>query len=110
MPLGLSDRRYTEGMRPQAQGWYHDPYELHEDRYFSCGWPTKLVRDCGIEAYDLPPDLPLPEGDLIPVLPHGNATLTEPDPRRADKPAETADRSMARAIFDYFDTLPGGGL
>jgi hypothetical protein len=29
----------------KAQGWYRDPYLVHEDRYFSDGQPTKLVRD-----------------------------------------------------------------
>jgi hypothetical protein len=92
-------------MRPQAQGWYHDPYGIHQDRYFSCGWPTKLVRDGGIETYDLPPDVPLQEGDLIPVEPCGGATPADWDLRRADQPAETTDR-MGRAVFDYFDRLP----
>ena len=29
----------------KAQGWYRDPYLVHEDRYFSDGQPTKRVRD-----------------------------------------------------------------
>jgi hypothetical protein len=92
-------------MRPQAQGWYRDPFGIHEDRYFSCGWPTKLVRDSGIEAYDLPPDLPLPEGDLTPVPPSVNAAAAGPGAWRADTAAELAER-MGRALFDYFDQLP----
>lgn len=94
-------------MRPQAQGWYRDPFGTHEDRYFSCGWPTKLVRDCGIEAYDLPPDLPLPEGDLTPVPPSGKVMAARSDIQRADPPADLAER-MGRAVFDYFDKLSGG--
>jgi hypothetical protein len=31
----------------KAQGWCRDPYLVHEDRYFSDGQPTKLVRDGG---------------------------------------------------------------
>jgi hypothetical protein len=42
----------------KAQGWYADPYGVHEDRYFSDGQPTKLVRDAGIESYDPPPPRP----------------------------------------------------
>jgi hypothetical protein len=38
-----------------AQGWYQDPFGLHEARYFSAGRPTRLVRDSGIESYDDPP-------------------------------------------------------
>jgi hypothetical protein len=42
----------------KAQGWYRDPYLVHEDRYFSDGQPTKLVRDGDTEAYDPPPPGP----------------------------------------------------
>ncbi len=37
-------------------GWQSDPFNLHEQRYFSQGKPTKLVRDGGVESYDVPPD------------------------------------------------------
>ena len=37
------------------QGWYLDPFRLHEARYFSSGQPTRLVRDGGTESYDEPP-------------------------------------------------------
>ena len=37
------------------QGWSTDPFQLHEQRYFSAGRATKLVRDGTIEAYDEPP-------------------------------------------------------
>jgi hypothetical protein len=36
-------------------GWRADPYGQHEDRYFSQGQPTRLVRDGGRESYDDPP-------------------------------------------------------
>jgi hypothetical protein len=36
-------------------GWKSDPFGLHEQRYFSQGEPTKLVRDGGVESYDPPP-------------------------------------------------------
>jgi hypothetical protein len=39
-------------------GWQSDPFGLHEQRYFSQGQPTKLVRDGGVEAYDPPPNQP----------------------------------------------------
>lgn len=50
----------------QAQGWYRDPYSVHEDRYFSDGQPTKLVRDGGVDGYDPPPPGP-PEAELVAV-------------------------------------------
>jgi len=37
------------------QGWHPDPSGQHEQRYFSGGQPTKLVRDGLAEAYDEPP-------------------------------------------------------
>jgi hypothetical protein len=32
-----------------------DPFGVHEERYFSAGQPTKLVRDRDAESYDEPP-------------------------------------------------------
>jgi len=37
------------------QGWHADPFGRHEQRYFSAGRPTKLVRDGRAEAYEEPP-------------------------------------------------------
>ena len=50
----------------KAEGWYHDPYGIHSDRWFSDGQPTNLVRDEGTESRDEPPprEPPLP---LVPV-------------------------------------------
>jgi hypothetical protein len=41
-----------------VHGWHEDPYRLHEDRYFTRGQPTRLVRDGGVESYDEPPGAP----------------------------------------------------
>jgi hypothetical protein len=90
-----------KGVDVQAQGWYRDPYRVHQDRYFSAGWPTKLVRDHGQESYDLPPDRPPPDDDLVPVPPK---PMLRPDPASGE-PADDADRVL-RAVFDYFDQLP----
>jgi hypothetical protein len=43
-------------------------YAIHDHRYFSAELPTKLVRDGGHEPYDPPPDVPLPDGELVPVV------------------------------------------
>jgi hypothetical protein len=37
------------------EGWFLDPFGAHEQRWFSAGSPTKLVRDRGVESYDPPP-------------------------------------------------------
>ena len=69
-------------MLMQAEGWYRNPYGRHEDRWFSGGRPTSLVRDQDTESTDEPPpgDPPLP---LTPVpereLPDGE------DLERADE-------------------------
>ena len=49
-----------------AQGWYLDPFRLHDDRWFSGGRPTNLVRDAGVESYEDPPE-GLPPGPLVPA-------------------------------------------
>ncbi len=38
-------------------GWQPDPYAVHEQRYFTRGEPTRLVKDDGRESYD---DVPSP--------------------------------------------------
>jgi hypothetical protein len=43
-----------------AEGWYRDPYGIHQDRWFSAGTPTSLVRDQGTEGHDDPPGYPPP--------------------------------------------------
>ncbi len=71
-----------------AEGWYLDPYGLHEHRWFSAGKPSRLVRDGAIEANDPPPDRPF-DGPLSPAptaAPHSDGS----DLRRADE-AESGD-------------------
>jgi hypothetical protein len=78
-------------MLVKAQGWYRDPYGVHEDRYFSDGLPTKLVRDGGAESYDPPPPRP-PEVELVEVT--ENTPIDASDLRRAD------ERSAGPAAYD----------
>ena len=80
-----------------AQGWYRDPYGVHEDRYFSDGKPTRLVRDSGAECYD-PPPAGAPEAELVAVpqiQPNDGSDL-----RRSDD-------SSAGAVNDYKATAWG---
>jgi hypothetical protein len=68
-------------------GWYRDPYRRHEDRYFSDGTPTKLVRDGASESFDPPPDEPLSGPPVPAARPIGRARGSGPGPsdlRRAD--------------------------
>ena len=43
------------------EGWYLDPFGVHEERWISDGQPTSLVRDGGAETHHSPPPLPMPE-------------------------------------------------
>ena len=86
------------GARVEAQGWYRDPYLVHEDRYFSAGQPTKLVRDGGNEAYDHPPAGP-PKSVLVEV------SHTEPG---NGSDLSRADDQSAGAVYDpYLAALKG---
>jgi hypothetical protein len=78
-------------VKPEAQGWYRDPYQLHQDRYFSAGEATKLVRDGDAESYDEPPDSPVPATDLVPVTHAPAEQVGGTDLRRADE-AENESR------------------
>jgi hypothetical protein len=64
-------------------GWFRDPYRRHEFRYFSEGHPTKLVRDSGLESFDPPPDIPMPESP-VPAASGANPSVGPADMRRAD--------------------------
>lgn len=81
-----------------AQGWYRDPFGVHEDRYFSEGRPTKLVRDGRAETYDEPPGTPFAAADLVPADPEPDSFSGGSDLRRADdaeRHGESADLRRA---------------
>jgi hypothetical protein len=77
------------------QGWYQDPYGLHEDRYFSAGLPTKLVRDGEHESYDLPPDEVLTDADLVPARQSGGEAADGSDLLRAGQADYRYDHDKA---------------
>ena len=70
--------------KPFAEGWYRDPYGIHDDRWISQGVPTNLVRDSGRESYDFPPDRPLLDAELVPVEQAASGDADGSDLRRAD--------------------------
>jgi len=88
-----------------AEGWYVDPYGLHEARWISEGVPTSLVRDGNVEAKDPPPDVPF-KGPLE-ELPE-NAPADGADLRRADSAeASSAGSDDREDIFVAFDESSG---
>jgi hypothetical protein len=87
----------------EAIGWYRDPYGVHEHRYFSQGFPTKLVRDGGVESYDPPPGRRLP-ARLDPVPLSGPDARDGKDLRRAgdDTRRPPYDRRPLRSLLNVF--------
>jgi hypothetical protein len=110
----------TESSAP-AEGWYRDPYGIHQDRWFSAGTPTSLVRDQGTEGHDDPPGYPpvgppaeIPDIDQFPEddlrrADEAEAGWQDGDFRRADEAAADAEPGDRPAVFERaFDAeLPG---
>ena len=91
-PWALTMARVDVGL--EVEGWYKDPWGRHEERWFSDGTATKLVRAGGEVSHDEPPnepfDGPLEEADEVPVA---NETL------RADDQAPAQDMMKASQHF-----------
>jgi hypothetical protein len=87
-----------------AEGWYEDPFGVHEARWFSDGLPTALVRDGRSESQDAPPRATY-DGDVTPVdVEHADGG---DDLLRADSDEGPFDaRTGSRAAWDTFDQLP----
>lgn len=91
----------------EEEGWYVDPYGVHEARWISAGTPTPLVRDGDVEAQDPPPNTPY-MGQL--------AELPETVPRDVDDllRADDADSKPLRpdreeeTVWDAFGESSGG--
>ena len=90
-----------------AEGWYHDPFRLHEDRWISDGAPTALVRDEGVESHDPPPSAQF-DGTLEPIA--EAAPADGEDLLRADNEEAEAifDPNAAVAVWDTFGESSGG--
>jgi hypothetical protein len=86
----------------KAQGWCRDPYSVHEDRYFSDGQPTKLVRDGGSEGYDPPPPGP-PPAELVEVPESQESDGS--DLRRADDSKAGGAYDGSAAAWSTIDSL-----
>jgi hypothetical protein len=78
------------------EGWYSDPYGLHEARWLSDGHPTKLVRNDGVESYDQVPDGPATQ----------TPTRIEEDPDSTDG-ADLLRADSAEATKAYDSTTAG---
>jgi hypothetical protein len=83
-----------------AEGWYKDPFRLHEARWFSDGLPTPLVKDGSEESNDPPPETAITE-ELERAY-QGHAAANGEDMRRADPQDSynaTAGRRAAEQVM-----------
>ena len=81
---------------PAPEGWYRDPFGIHEDRWISDGRPTRLVRDGGVEASDEPPG-DRPPGELVPIP---ESEMSSPDDMRRADDAEAGEPLDEAAMRD----------
>jgi hypothetical protein len=94
-------------MHASAEGWYTDPWDLHEARWFSAGRPTALVRDADSESHDQPPDRPYSHG---PEPFEGHEATGPGELRRADDADDTwyYDHDRAQeAVWEQFGRSAG---
>ncbi len=91
----------------EAEGWYVDPYGIHEARWISAGKPTELVRDGGKESKDAPPSNPYP--GRLQELPE-TAPRDGIDLRRADAAESNSfdPDDVKQAAWDAFGETTGG--
>ncbi len=87
------------------EGWYSDPYRVHDHRWFSDGTPTALVRDRGATSQDPPPETPYLEE---PRLIEPPSSIAEDDLRRGDEAGPTSVDPVD-AAWTYF-TRSGNGI
>jgi hypothetical protein len=93
-------------MDPKEDGWCTDPYDRHEQRWFSDGKPTKLVQDKDVTSYDPPPSGPpnhLPQE--IDTPPNGGAA----DLRRADEAVRAPEMDRGDVYMRQMDVTWSSG-
>jgi hypothetical protein len=91
----------------EEEGWYVDPYGVHEARWISAGTPTALVRDGDVELQDPPPTTPY-VGQLA-ELPQTVPIEADDLLRADDADSKTFDPdSEVEAVWDVFGESSGG--
>lgn len=95
------------GHVPAAEGWYEDPFALHEQRWFSAGSPTSLVMDGNVESKDPPPSETF-DGPLVAAVESSANGIDGNDLRRVgDRMGDSYDPGKASdAAFDASTWFP----
>jgi hypothetical protein len=102
--VGDSERAPSSNEDSSAEGWYLDPFGIHERRWISNGNPSNLVRDGNTESTDDPP-VRTPSDPFIPVPEDVGLTFGADQLRADDAELElTPDRSA------YLQTAIEGSL
>jgi hypothetical protein len=86
------------------EGWYSDPFQLHEHRWFSDGTPTALVRDGGDTSQDPPSATPYVEEPKPVASP---PSIAADDLRRGGE-AEDGSIDAVDAVWSYIVSRPSG--
>jgi hypothetical protein len=89
------------------EGWYTDPFGLHEARWLSDGHPTKLVRDHGVESYDQIPDGPATQTPMR--LEEDPEATDGADLRRADSAEGLQAYDVTTASLSALDAVAQDG-
>jgi len=89
-------------------GWYRDPSGRHQDRYFSEGEPTQLVRDASGESFDRIATDSVRADSLVPVAPGEVGLRGGADMRRADDMRPDGVGDLRRKALDVMARCRGG--
>ena len=92
----------------QFEGWFTDPYAVHEARWMSDGRPTKLVRDGEVESYDEPP--PGPPTVVPERLEDDPSAVNGDDLLRADDAEQTDPYESPSQVMEALDSFGQSGL
>ncbi len=92
----------------QFEGWFTDPYAVHEARWISDGRPTKLVRDGAVESYDEPP--PGPPTVVPERLEEDPTAVNGADLIRADDAEQTDPYDSPSQVMEALDSFAQSGL
>lgn len=97
----------AEDPEKPPQGWFVDPFGVHEQRWYSQGRATSLVRDGRTETQDPPPD-GVVTGPLMRSHPYPGPGRASDDLLRGDDRGETPGE-VPEGQFDFFGNpaLPG---